>query len=193
MVEEDDVSGLALVDEDSAATDSYEHLEAEHTLADPINVTNAADQMISGSSNVAPGTELTLRVESDGDTQPRFLKTATVYVQADGSLSGSFDFSEQSVGDTFTVTARGGVAPNEEVDGNVVESMDTDTTTATDTTTTADTTTTTTTTTTEATTTTAATTTAETTTTSSQTPGFGVVVALVALVAAALLAVRRDN
>ncbi|POG55836.1 BGTF surface domain-containing protein [Haloferax marisrubri] len=198
MIGEDDVSSsLALVDDNSSAEDSYEFLEAEHSFdADPVNVTNAAEQTVTGSSNVAPGTELTLRVESDGDTQPRFLKTATVYVQADGTFSGSFDFSEQSVGDTFTVTADGGVASDEEVDGNVVESVDTTTDEPTETTTDEPTETTTDepteTTTSEPTETTTAEPTDE-TTTSSQTPGFGVIVALVALVAAALLAVRRDN
>ncbi|MFC7202374.1 BGTF surface domain-containing protein [Haloferax namakaokahaiae] len=197
---EDPDSGVALVDEDSSASTSYENVEAEHDFdSDPVNVTNTADVTISGTSNTAPGTEITLRVRSSGDTQPRFLKTATVYVTENGTFTGTFDFSEQAVDDTFTVTADGGVAPDVEVDGNVVESVETETT-ATETTTTAEETTTTTA---EETTTTAAeettTTAAEETTTdggegetSTGTPGFGVAVALVALVAAALLAIRRD-
>ncbi|ELZ96759.1 hypothetical protein C440_03258 [Haloferax mucosum ATCC BAA-1512] len=197
MVEKKEVqSSLALVDDNSSAVNSYSHVEAEHTFDvsdnDEVNVTNAEDQVISGSSNVAPGTEVTLKAESSGDTQPKFLKTATVYVQEDGTFSASFDFSEQSVGDTFEVTADGGVAPDETVDGNVLEEVQTETTTTedngTDTTTTEEPTTT------ETTTTETTTTTSNTTeeTTTGSTPGFGVVVALVALVAAALLAVRRD-
>ncbi|KAB1198466.1 MULTISPECIES: BGTF surface domain-containing protein [Haloferax] len=197
MVGEDDVdSATALVEDNSSMTAEYSNVEATHDFdADPANVTNAEAQAISGSSTVAPGSELTVRVKSDGDTQPRFLKTGTAYVQNDGTWSAEFDFSEQSVGDTFTVTVSGGVADEEEIDGNVGEPVEetTETTTTEETTTTTEETTTEETTTEETTTeetTTEATT--EETTTESQTPGFGVVVALVALVAAALLAIRRD-
>ncbi|WP_396611915.1 BGTF surface domain-containing protein [Haloferax sp. S1W] len=196
MVGEDDVSSsnIALVEDDSAQNASYEHIEGEHTFdMDPVNVTNAADQTVSGTTDVAPGTEITLRVKSDGDTQPRFLKTATVYVTENNTFSGTFDFSEQNIGDTFTVTASaaGDAAADEEVDGEVVESVETTTETPTETTTT-ETPTTTTETPTTTTETTTTTTTETTTTTDTGTPGFGIAVALVALVAAALLAVRRD-
>ncbi len=197
MIGEDDVpsGATALVEDNSSMTAEYQNVEATHDFdADPANVTNAEAQMISGSSTVAPGSELTVRVKSDGDTQPRFLKTGTAFVQANGTWSAEFDFSEQNVGDTFVVTVSGGVADEEEIDGNVVEAVEETTETTTTEETTEETTTTTEATTTEetteATTTTAATT--EETTTSSNTPGFGVVVALVALIAAALLAIRRD-
>ncbi|AFK20144.2 PGF-CTERM sorting domain-containing protein [Haloferax mediterranei ATCC 33500] len=197
MIEKKEVqNSLALVEDNKSAVTSYSHVEAEHTFDvsdnDEVNVTNAADQVISGSSNVAPGTELALKAESSGDTQPKFLKTATVYVQEDGSFSATFDFSEQSVGDEFEVTADGGVAPDETVDGNVLETVETETTTETGDNNTTTTEVTDTTDVTETTTETTTATNETTTTTEGDTPGFGVVVALVALVAAALLAVRRD-
>ncbi|KAB1187801.1 MULTISPECIES: BGTF surface domain-containing protein [Haloferax] len=189
---------VALVDDDSSAQTAYENVEGEHdTDADPINVTNAEDQVISGTSTTAPGTEITVRIRSAGDTQPRFLKTATVFVSENGTWDASFDFSEQNLGDTFTVDVEGGAADDvEDIDGNVVESVGEEETTTEETTeetTTEETTeeTTTEATTTEEETTTEAQTTEE-TATESQTPGFGVIVALVALVAAALLAIRRD-
>ncbi|UVE50482.1 surface glycoprotein [Haloferax larsenii] len=201
MIADEDVSssGIGLVDEDTSMTTSFENIEAEHTFdMDPVNVTNADGQTVTGTTDVAPGTELTIRVKSDGDTQPRFLKTATAYVTENNTFSATFDFSEQNVGDTFTVTASGAgdVASDEEVDGNVVESVET-TETPEETTETPEETTETpepTTETPEPTTETPepTTETTEETTTSTGTPGFGIAVALVALVAAALLAVRRD-
>ncbi|MCO8266718.1 cell surface glycoprotein [Haloferax sp. AB510] len=189
-----------LAEDDESASDEFEVVEPELELdQDEFAVSNAAEQSISGTATVAPGTELTIRVKSDGDTQPRFLKTASVYVQADGTFSSAFDFSEQNVNDTFevTVSVDSGTAADATADGIVGEAMET--TTAAETTTTEESTETTTT---EASTeesTETATATEEPTeeateeTTESSTPGFGVVVALVALVAAALLAVRRDN
>ncbi len=189
---------LTDVEDGEEVSAEYEVVAPELSLdADPINVTASADQSVSGSATVAPGTELTIRVKSTGDTQPRFLKTGSAYVQADGSYSSAFDFSEQKSGDEFTVTVSvdSGTADDVSADGNV---GDVQTETTTEETTTEETTTeeTTTETTTEET-TTEETTTEETeepaeTTTESSTPGFGIAVALVALVAAALLAVRRD-
>ncbi|QOS11071.1 S-layer glycoprotein [Haloferax gibbonsii] len=189
-----------LAEDDESASDEFEVVTPELELdQDEFAVGNAAEQSISGTATVAPGTELTIRVTSDGDTQPRFLKTASVYVQADGTFSSAFDFSEQNLNDTFEVTASvdSGTADDATADGIVGEAMET--TTAAETTTTEESTETTTTEESTEEPTETATATEEPTeeateeTTESSTPGFGVVVALVALVAAALLAVRRDN
>ena len=190
-----------LADEDQTVEDEYGIVEAEHSLDEPVNVSAASGQTVAGETTVAPGTELSLRVRSSGDTQPSFLKTASVYVTEDGTYEGTFDFSEQQAGDTFEVTVRGGAADSLTVDGNVGEGdATTDTATDTVTETPMDTETQTETemptdgeptdTATEAPTDGEPTDTA--TETSTGTPGFGVVVALVALLAAALLAVRRD-
>ena len=191
-----------LTDEDQTVEDEYSLVEAEHTVDEPVNVSASADQEIMGETNVAPGTEITLRVRSTGDTQPSFLKTATVYVSANQTYFGTFDFSEQETGDTFDLTVRGGAAPSETFEGNVGDATsmtETDMSTETEMTETA--------TATEEPDTETATATAtdasetetateeptdEPTETSTGTPGFGVVVAVTALLAAALLAVRRD-
>ena len=192
-----------LADSDQTVITDYEAVNGEvSTDADPVNVTNAEGQQISGTATVAPGTELTVRVDSDDGVRPSFLKTTDVYVQGDGSWSATFDFSEQNVGDSFTIESTGGdgviVSDDQlDVDGNVVESTGMTTTEPADTTTSApDTTTSAPDTTTSApdTTTEAPGTTAEPgTETPTSTPGFGVVVALTALIAAALLALRREN
>ncbi|SFR35940.1 PGF-CTERM protein/surface glycoprotein [Halogeometricum rufum] len=199
-VEEDEDN---LADDRQTVTDEYDLVEGEHILDDPYNVSASAEQTIEGETTVAPGTELSLRVRSSGDTQPSFLKTATVYVTENRTFSGTFDFSEQEVGDTYEITVRNGPADSETVDGTVLESVETETEmtetdapdTATDAPDTA----------TDApdTATDAPDTATEApgtdteapgtdTGTSTGTPGFGVVVAVTALLAAALLAVRRD-
>ena len=169
------VNEIGDVDEEDYenASTTFTLVERDLTWAqDPYNVSAAADQTIEGSTTVAPGTEFTIRAQSSGDTQPRFIYTnESVVVQPDGTFSVTFDFSNQSAGDTFTVSTQAGVLGDQEIDGNVVEAVETTTeTTETETTT--------------------ETTTEE--TTQQQTPGFGVAIAVVALLAAALLAVRRD-
>ncbi|SFR55699.1 DUF7827 domain-containing protein [Halogeometricum limi] len=201
-----DETGLA--EDDQSVEDEYELIEAEHTL-DDVEVAASANQSIAGETTVAPGTEINLRVRSDGDTQPSFLKTATAYVTENGTYEAAFDFSEQSANDTFTVTVRGGVADSITADGTVTEGdgnmteTGTETGTGTDTgetdtpTDTGETDTPTDTGETDTPTDTGETDTptdgGETETgTETNTPGFGAVVAVTALLAAALLAVRRD-
>ena len=187
-------------------SDDYETVNSTVTFADreitfdedPITVGAASEQTISGTTTVAPGSEISFRVSATEDTQPRFVKNADATVQADGTWSVTFDFSDQSVDDTFNVNARGAV-PSTDMAGSVVESPTTDTPTegtetgtpseGTETGTPS-----------EGTSTPSEGTSTpsdgtdepdeETTTTT--TPGFGVAVALVALLAAAMLAGRRE-
>jgi len=80
--------------------------------------------MIEGTTNVAPGTEVTLRVRSGDDTRPAFKNAETTTVAADGTFSAEFDFSEQNADDEYTVTLRNSLfAENPTVDGTVVETI----------------------------------------------------------------------
>ncbi|MEF8857963.1 MAG: BGTF surface domain-containing protein [Halolamina sp.] len=190
------------------STDSEDHESVSATFevaapstsldSDPVQVEAAADQAVSGTTNYAPGTELTVRVRSTTDVAPGFFNTQDVTVAADGTFSASFDMSDQTAGDTFTVTVRKAGNEVTSADGEVVEAAtatptdtaepDTETPTDTATATATDTAT--------ATATDTATATepdTDTETTTTETPGFGVAVALVALLAAALLAGRREN
>ena len=71
-----------------------------------VTVANAETQIVSGSAELAPGTSISVRIRSTGDTQPRFLQSKTVTVDRNGTWAAAFDFSEQSPGDTFEVTVR---------------------------------------------------------------------------------------
>lgn len=66
----------------------------------------AAAQTIDGTSSTAPGTEISVVVQSTGNTSPRFVKSASTTVGVDGTWTVAFDFSGQSSGDTCSVTAR---------------------------------------------------------------------------------------
>ncbi|WP_363465023.1 BGTF surface domain-containing protein [Halogeometricum borinquense] len=196
----EDEGNLTDADDGETVTGEYELVEADYTIDDPYNVSNAAGQTITGETTLAPGTELSIRARSTGDTQPSFLKPSTVYVTENRTFSATVDFSEQAVGDTYEITIDGGAADSVTVDGNVVESPETPTTdtpsdnesTATPTTDTPTTDTPSDTTTEPSETTTESSDEGTETGTESSTPGFGVVVAVTALLAAALLAVRRD-
>jgi len=193
-----------LADEDSTTSAEFSTEELSESLTqDVYNVTNADNQTLTAESNAADGTEYNLLVEStetegDGFIQPE--NTATV---EDGELTFEVDFTEATVGDEFSATLEG-LDDDYSATGNVVESVDDGnetTTTADDETTTADD---------ETTTTEDETTTTDDggdeTTTTDETgddggddggetggsiPGFGVGIALVALLGAALLALRE--
>ncbi|MBX0294635.1 BGTF surface domain-containing protein [Haloarcula nitratireducens] len=204
-----------LSEDNVSVSDSFTIEDRDATLNDgeDITVEAADDQQVTGQTNVAPGTELTVRMRSTTSGSP-FLVQPTTYVGANGSYTATADFSDYSPGANFTAQTRiSGDNLGDEVDGSIVEATNdsdngtatptpgTETETGTDMTETE----------------TGMTETATEggaspteggmspteggdtpaagteTPTSGDGPGFTAIVALVALVAAALLAVRRDN
>ncbi|RLM56958.1 PGF-CTERM sorting domain-containing protein [Halobellus sp. Atlit-31R] len=193
----DDENDLDLTEsgDDERVETTFSLTEAELSMNEPFNVTETSGQEVFGEATVAPGTELNIRVRSDDNVRPAFLKTATTTVDADGQFLVTLSFNDTNPGDAYTIEVDdSGPAPELTVEGTVQAVIPTATTQ-----TPAETTTTTTTSTPTTTTTAAPTTAAPTTTlteiptirTSTTTPGFGVLAALVALAAAALLVYRR--
>jgi hypothetical protein len=86
-----------------------------------VTVANASSQVVSGTADLRAGSELTVRVRSTGDTQPRFIKAAGAVVTENGTWGVAFDFSAQSPEDSFlvTVSTENGSARTER-DGAVV-------------------------------------------------------------------------
>ena len=173
-------------DENEETLVTFDANEPEINVDEPFNVSQAEAQTVTGDTNIAPGTELSLRIRSADGVSPSFLKTASPVVQSDGTYSATFDFSGQNVGDEYDIEVDSNTLPDGPVeeDGEVVERVvtptpepDTDTATPEPDTDTA----------------TPEPDTDTPTSTPTSTPGFGVIVALTALLAAALLAVRRDN
>ncbi|WP_435175666.1 BGTF surface domain-containing protein [Halorussus sp. AFM4] len=187
--------------QNASATFSVEDQTMEITglnSSDVLEVEAGENATVSGETNLAPGTSVSVEVETEGQ-----LFTTSTKVTKNGTFSATFDLSQFDAGTSLTrVYAAGGSTSDEVTDAVLVEAAQQTTTTTsggettTESTTTESTTTTTTTTeetTTE--TTTEETTTVETTTgdNTGSIPGFGMAVSLVALVAAALLALRRSN
>ncbi|MFD1684085.1 BGTF surface domain-containing protein [Halobellus litoreus] len=161
-----------------------------------VQIANTGEATVSGETNIAPGSDASVRVRSDQGVSPSFVKTVSTEIGDDGVFEATFDFSEQSVGDTGTVSLRVGGSAYGQTDAEIVEDVGTatpepDTATPEPDTATPEPDT--------------ATPEPDTATpepepdtdtpteTDTGTPGFGVVVALTALIAAALLAIRRES
>jgi PGF-CTERM protein len=166
---------------------------------DVVEVGASENASVSGSTTVAPGTEVTVRLRSVSGAENPFVMSETVTVAEDGSIDANFDLADVAVGTNLTVavSASPSLDGETEWDGVVVEQTEetptptpTDDGTPTDGTPTDDGTPTPTPTATPTPTDDGSPTPTDETTTT--TPGFGAVVALVALIGAALLALRRD-
>ncbi|MCO8267488.1 BGTF surface domain-containing protein [Haloferax prahovense] len=91
------------------------------TTGGNVTVTQAEDVTIRGTSDLEAGTTLSVRVQSAGDTSPRFLKTSEAVVGENGNFSATLDFSEIPPGSTFSVSVRNGSNALAEAEGVVVE------------------------------------------------------------------------
>ena len=194
----DDFSDL--VDDDVSVTADFNvedpELELDGNEDDEIILEAGPGQAITGTTNLAPGSEVEVSLDSDTSTDP-FLKRPTADVQADGSFEATANFEDNNAGSNFTAQAVVGDVDSDEYDGQLVEfTGSTETPTEGNMT---------------ATPTEEPTEeptempteeptempteepTEEETTTGGTGPGFTAAIALIALIAAALLAVRRDN
>jgi hypothetical protein len=103
-------------------TAAHSLVAARITADEPVVVTNATNQSVAGTTTLAPGTEFTLRLRSENETEPQFLKTARTTVDPSGRWNATVDFESGRVGDNFTVrSAADTVASANElaVDGEV--------------------------------------------------------------------------
>ncbi|WP_050033618.1 BGTF surface domain-containing protein [Halorubrum halophilum] len=101
-----------------AGEDNTQSASTEFTLADreatfnnvndndEVEIEVAEDATISGTTNVAPGSDASIRVRSAQDVSPSFVETTDANITEDGEFSAEFDFSGQSVDDTATVNFR---------------------------------------------------------------------------------------
>jgi len=71
-----------------------------------VHVNPAPGQLVTGSTSVAPGTELNLRLRRVGE-RGSFLKDPSPTVESDGNFQSTVDFSEEPGNITFEITVRG--------------------------------------------------------------------------------------
>lgn len=69
-----------------------------------LTVQSASGQAIRGKTNLTEGSEVSIRVKSDG--QKPFIKSGTATVTENGTFQTTFDFSEIPPGTEFTVNVR---------------------------------------------------------------------------------------
>ena len=146
---------------------------------------------VTGTTNIAPGSDSAVRFRSVNDTSPSFVITQDTTIESDGSFSVEADFSDQAAGNEANSIFRANGQAVDSTDSVFVDEVGTETPTEEPTPTPTE----------EPTPTPTeeptATPTEEPTPTPTptpeDTPGFGALVALVALIAAALLAARRND
>jgi len=101
-------SNSGIVDDDTFVTDDVTFVDEELSFntdsGGVIRVRQQAGQNISGTTNVAPGTELDLRIRSTGESP--FLRNPQPVVQDDGTFSADVDFSDVAQNASFEASAR---------------------------------------------------------------------------------------
>jgi len=98
-------SGLTTAKDGESVSSTFTVVERAGMLngGQDVTVEAASGQEISGSADIAPGSDVTIRARASGTSA--FLKTDTVTVDSEGMFSTEFDFSGSSENTSFTVTA----------------------------------------------------------------------------------------
>ena len=111
-------------EDDNKKEIEFNYVKEEATVSgldadDDLRIQPEAASVISGTASVAPGTELSVRVRNTGDDP--FLKTQTADVASDGTWTTTFDLSDVEVGTEFSVVVlRSGTEISDEVDVEAV-------------------------------------------------------------------------
>ncbi|QGA82329.1 BGTF surface domain-containing protein [Halomicrobium sp. LC1Hm] len=126
-IEEDNVLNTLDDDESEEVTSEFELVEPDTELVtntedDLILIESASGQTVSGQTNYAPGTDLTVRVKSSDSASPFGVRPEAT-VQTDGTFTTEgADFSDVSPGTNLTLqTRRGGSPIGDEYDGRIGE------------------------------------------------------------------------
>ncbi|MFC7223968.1 BGTF surface domain-containing protein [Halalkalicoccus sp. GCM10025322] len=90
---------------------------------DRLLVPNSEEATVTGESNAAPGTDVRVQLRATGEDP--FLMSQTVEVQEDGSVEATFDLSDHQVDQEFTVTMIDGDV-QDQVNAILIESADDD-------------------------------------------------------------------
>lgn len=90
------------------------------TMNETVRVHAVEDATIEGSADLSAGTTVSVRIQSAGDTSPRFFRTADATVGENGTFTAEFDLADLAPGDTFSVTVVSGNSTVAEAEGTVV-------------------------------------------------------------------------
>ncbi|MFC7068395.1 BGTF surface domain-containing protein [Halobaculum lipolyticum] len=90
------------------------------TVNETVRVHAVEDATVEGTTDLDPGTNVTIRLQSTGETQPRFLVSEVATVGEDRTFAVEHDFSGNAPGDSFSVTVRTDGSTVAEAEGSVV-------------------------------------------------------------------------
>ena len=124
IVGDDDEDDFEDAFESASATFSAEEADGSFDNEDEIEVEAAEEQSITGTTNVAPGTEIDVRVRSSDEASTSFIQNdEDIVVSSDGTFEATLDFSDAAVDDTFEAEVRQ-AAFDATSDGTVVEAVE---------------------------------------------------------------------
>jgi len=98
---------------------SFDNVNAD----DEVEAENTEESEISGETNIAPGTDAELRVSST-DASTSFRVGEDVDINEDGEISAEYDFSDQEAGDEFDTRFRASGSTVDTVDSVIVAEGD---------------------------------------------------------------------
>ncbi|GAA0257828.1 BGTF surface domain-containing protein [Halobaculum roseum] len=90
------------------------------TVNETVRVHAVEDATVTGTTDLDAGENASVRVQSTGDTAPRFFRSRQVSTGENGTVAATFDFSEHAPGDTFSVTVVHDGSTIAEAEGEVV-------------------------------------------------------------------------
>jgi len=109
--EDDQITANFTVSKDTGLSDDNDGVEDDYTITDrdaTINTANglvtlqaAADQPVTGTTTVAPGSEIEVRLDSESDANPFILRPEAT-VTSNGTFTATADMSDYSAGTNFT-------------------------------------------------------------------------------------------
>ena len=109
--EDDQITANFTVSKDTGLSDDNEGVEDDYTITDrdaSLNTANglvtvqaAADQPVSGTTTIAPGSEIEVRLDSESDANP-FIIRPEATVTPNGTFTAMADMSDYSAGTNFT-------------------------------------------------------------------------------------------
>ncbi|MDX1744716.1 MAG: PGF-CTERM sorting domain-containing protein, partial [Halobacteriales archaeon] len=114
--------------------DDTESVSGDFSLEDPVGAFNnlnadgrvqvlqSSSAQVSGTTNLAPGSTVNVRLRASGDSP--FLKTQNVDVASDGTWSATFDMSAVAVGQEFSAELRRGTTNLASPGGVVVSELE---------------------------------------------------------------------
>ncbi|QZP37871.1 BGTF surface domain-containing protein [Halobaculum magnesiiphilum] len=90
------------------------------TVNETVRAHAVEDATVTGTTDLDAGANVSVRVQSSGDTTPRFFRSRQVRTGENGTVAATFDFSEHAPGDTFTVNVVHDGSTIAEAEGEVV-------------------------------------------------------------------------